>query len=228
VRVALASDADWEQAIGDARGRGADVVCLPHLSFVPYVAATRDRAGLEHAERAPSPTFARALALAGGSWLAASAYESEGEGVFYVTALVGGPEGPPAASRQRHVEAGHGRYEQMFWSPGHEPPQLAELPWGPTAALVGGDLRAPAAWEQVVDRGARVVLGGASDPAELWAATGRVAAGMAAAHGLTVLVANRSGGQDGLTFAGGGVAFAPDGAPLAPDADGLIDVEAAR
>lgn len=226
MRVALTSDVGWEQAIGDARERGADVVCLPHLSFAPYVAATRDRAGLERAERAPSSAFRRALALAGGAWLAASAYESEGEGVFYVTALVGGAEGPVAASRQRHVDAEHGRYEQMFWSPGHEPPELAELPWGPTAALVGGDLRAPTAWAEVVARGARVVLGGASDPAELWATTARVAAGMAAAHGLTVLVANRSGAQDGVTFAGGGAAFAPDGAPLAPGADGLIDVEA--
>jgi predicted amidohydrolase len=73
VRVALVSDPDWRAAVPAARERGADVICLPHLSFAPYVAATRDRAGLEHAERAPSATFAEALALAGGAWLAASA-----------------------------------------------------------------------------------------------------------------------------------------------------------
>jgi predicted amidohydrolase len=222
VRVALASDADWQRAIGDARERGADLVCLPHLSFAPYVAATRDRAGLEHAERAPSPTFRRALELAGGAWLAASAYESEGEGVFYATALLGGPDGVAAANRQRHVDAAEGRFEQMFWLPGHERAQVAPAPWGPTAPLAGGDLRAPDAWAAVAARGARVVVGGASEPAELWAQTSRVAAGMAAAHGLTVLVANRAG--DG--FAGGCLAIAPGGEPLDVDGDGLFEVAA--
>jgi hypothetical protein len=43
---------------------------------------------------------------------------------------------------------------------------------------------------------------------------------MAAVHGLSALVVNRS--DDG--FAGGSAAFAPDGSELEPDADGLYDV----
>jgi len=51
MRVALLSAPDWRNAIPEARERGAELICLPHLSFSPYVAAVRDRDGLEHAER---------------------------------------------------------------------------------------------------------------------------------------------------------------------------------
>ena len=127
------------------------------------MAAERDRAGLEHAERPVSRSFRDALGLAGDAWLAASAYESEGEGVFYVTARLARGGSVVASYRQRHVEAAPGRYEQMFWSPGHDPFAVAELECGRTALLVGYDLRTPAAWAEVAAAGAQVVLGGASD-----------------------------------------------------------------
>jgi N-carbamoylputrescine amidase len=212
VRVALLPATNWREAVPEARERGAELICLPHLSFSPYVAAARDRDGLEHAERPVSRSFRDAGRLAGDAWLAASAYESKGEGVFYVTARLARGGAVAAAYRQRHVEAAPGRYEQMFWSPGHEPFAVAELPWGRTGLLVGFDLRTPAAWAELAAAGARVVLGGASEPAELWAATRRVAAGMAAAYGMTVLIANRSGSA----------AFDPSGAETAPGDDSLF------
>ena len=214
MRVALLSATDWREAVPAARDRGAELICLPHLSFSPYVAAERDRDGLEHAERPVSRSFRDAAGLAGEAWLAAPAYESEGEGVFYVTARLARDGAVAAAYRQRHVEAAPGRYEQMFWSPGHEPFAVAETPCGRTGLLVGYDLRTPAAWAEVASRGARVVLGGASEPGELWAATRRVAAGMAAAYGMTVLIANRSGSA----------AFDPSGADMAPGDDTLFQL----
>ena len=61
----------------------------------------------------------------------------------------------------------------MFWSPGHDPFAVAELPCGRTALLVGYDLRTPAAWaERGRSAGRSVVLGGASEPDELWARRG--------------------------------------------------------
>jgi predicted amidohydrolase len=208
-------------SIADARGRGADLICLPHLSFAPYVAAERDRGGLELAERPPSRRLRDALDEADGAWLAASAYESEGEGVFYVSAYLAGPDGLVARYRQLHLEGEHGRYEQMLWSPGSEPPGVAGLPCGPTAALVGADVRQPALWAAL--GGARVVVGGVSEPAERWPSTARIAAGMAAAHRLTVLLVNRGEEQ----FGGGVAAFGPDGAALEPDGDGLYAIGAA-
>jgi predicted amidohydrolase len=220
VRVALESTTDWRQDIARARERGAELICLPHLSFAPYVAAARDRGGLELAERPPSRSLRDALALAAGAWLAASAYESEGEGVFYVSAYLAGPDGIATRYRQRRLEAEHGRYEQMLWSPGHEPPRVAELPCGPTVALAGADVREPAVWAAL--DGARVVVGGLSEPAARWDRTRRMAAGMAAAHGLTVLLVNRAE----EAFGGGAAAFGPGGEELAAETDGLYEVAA--
>lgn len=220
MRVALVSDTDWREAIARERRRGAELVGLPHLSFAPYVAATRDRGALELAERAPSRSVREAVEHAGGGWVAASAYESEGEGVFYVTAYLAGPSAMVAGSRQRVVEARPGRYEQMFWSPGHEPPVAAELPCGRAGTLVGADLRSAEAWAAVAALGVSCVIGGASEPAEPWERTRRVAAGMAAAHEVTVLVANR--GDTG--FAGGQAAFGPGGEALPLDDGGLYGI----
>jgi predicted amidohydrolase len=227
MRFALVSTAGPPETVVAAAGPGgADVVCLPHLSFLPYFPARLDRSGLELAERSPSRAFEAALEHAGGAWVCASAYESEGEGVFYATARMGRAGGPRSAYRQRHVEAAPGRWEQMFWSPGHEPAEVAELPAGRTAALIGLDLRSPAAWAEAAALGARVVVGGASEPAGVWERTRRIACGMAASHGLTVLVANREGEENGTVFAGGSAAFGPDGEELPVSAEGIVEVRA--
>lgn len=220
MRVALESDPDWRGAITRARDRGAELVCLPHLSFTPYVARSRDRRGLEFAQRAPAPTVTEAAALAGDAWLAASAYESEGEGVFYVTAYLGrAPEMIPS-SRQRVVEAAPERYEQMFWSPGHTPAVGVELPCGPVAHMSGADVRVPEVWAALAAIGVTWVIAGTSEMPGSWERTTRVVAGLAAAYRLTALVVNRA--DEG--FAGGGSVFASDGAPVAPAGDGLFDL----
>jgi predicted amidohydrolase len=226
MRVGLASDTDWRHAIAHLRREGAELICLPHLSFTPYVAAVRDRAGLELAERAPSKLLREALAVADGAWLAASAYESEGEGVFYITGYLAGPDRTRATYRQRRVEAVPERYEQMFWSPGHTPNEVAELPIGRTTTLVGADLRDPGGWAEAAAAGAEVVLGGASESAELWSRTSRVVAGMAAAHGMTALAVNRFDNALGVVYPGGAVAFGPDGAELPVDSGGLCEIAA--
>ena len=220
MRVALLATTDWRQDIVAARERGAELICLPHLSFAPYVAAGRDRAGLELAERPPSRSLREALTLAAGAWLAASAYESEGEGVFYVSAYLAGPDGIATRYRQLHLDAEHGRYEQMLWSPGHEPVGIARLPCGPTALLVGADARQPAVWAAL--EAARVVVAGTSEPAQRWDRTRRIAAGMAAAASFSVLLVNRAE----ASFGGGVAAFGPGGEELAPDGDGLYEVVA--
>ena len=209
IRVALVSGAAAPGTVADARKRGAELICLPHLSFVPYVPAGRDRAGLELAERPPARSWRDAAEAAGGAWLSASAYESEGEGVFYVTARLGRSREPAVLEyRQVHVEAAPGRYEQMFWSPGHWPQRVSEQPWGATGLLAGFDLRVPDAWAELAGAGARVIIGGASETAELWGRTQRVAAGMAAAHGLTVLSPTA---RDGRATSSSRVAGLPSG-----------------
>ena len=217
MRVAFVCEPAWREGIARERARGAELICLPHLSFAPYVAAVRDRAGLEFAERPPSHSLREALEIADGAWLAASTYESEGEGVFYVTSYLTGPGEEVSSYRQKRLEASAGRYEQMFWSPGHGPRDTIELPLGRAGTLVGADLRDPGAWAEVAAAGARVVIGGASEPADLWERTMRVAAGMTAAHRLTALIVNRADERDGVRYSGGSAAFDRDGSRRDPD-----------
>ena len=61
--------------------------------------------------------------------------------------------------------------------------------------------------------------------ADRWERTCALATAMAGAHALTVLVANRAGSEDGVTFAGGGLAVGPDGRVLEPGADGLVTID---
>lgn len=222
--AALLGGGEWRTSIPSARAAAADVICLPHLSFTPYFPAVRDRSGLELAERAPARSLREAVELADGAWLAASAYESEGEGVFYATAALARAGGPLLRHRQRAVEARPGRYEQMFFAPGHdERAATLDLPWGPTGTLIGAELRDADAWGALARAGARVVIGGASEPEPLWATTRRIATGMSAAHALVVLVANRHGEEHGIRFAGEGLALAADGSSLAIE-DGLVEI----
>jgi predicted amidohydrolase len=202
------------EAVRRAREAGAEVICLPQLSFLPYLPAVLDRAGLERAERPVARSYLDALEVAGGAWLAASAYESEGEGVFYATAMLGRGD-VLLRHRQRRLDAEPGRYEPLLFSPGHESPGVVELPWGPTGVLIGADLRDPRAWAELAAAGARVVLGGASEPADLWERTARVVSGQAAVHRMTAAVANRDGA---------GAVWDMDGAPVPPRADGLFAV----
>jgi predicted amidohydrolase len=202
------------EAVRQARAAGAEVICMPQLSFLPYLPAALDRAGFEHAERPVARSYRDALEAAGGAWLAASAYESEGEGVFYATAMLGRGD-VLLRHRQRRLDAEPGRYEPLLFSPGHDAPGVVELPWGPTGVLIGGDVRDPGAWSELAEAGARVVLGGASEPDELWERTGRVVSGQTALHGMSAAVANRDGP---------GAVWDADGAPVAPRADGLFVV----
>lgn len=225
MRAALLSGGGLE-AVRRAAAAGAELVVLPQLSFLPYLPGRLDRAGLEHAERPPARTWLEAAEAAGGAWLAASCPESEGEGVFYLSALLGrAGEGPLLRDRQRRLAAQPGRWEPLLYSPGHEAPAVAPAPWGRTGLLVGADVGDPVLWAQLAAAGAQVVLGGVSEDAEGWERVRRVVGGCCTTHGLAAAVANRGGEEAGGTFAGGGAAWAAGGAPLAVGDDGFVTIE---
>lgn len=216
------------ERVEEARAAGAQLICLPHLSFSPYFPARRDRRALEFAERSPSAAYRSVLEVAGSAWVFASTYESEGEGVFYVTARLGTFGGNAAAYRQVRVDAAPGRFEQMFWSPGHTGYAVAGLPPGPAGLIVGSDARAPEAYAELVRFGARVVVGGVSEDEEGWARTRRVAVGMAAAHGVGVVLVNRHGSEGDVVFPGGTLAVDAGGAELPAGPEGLYELDWGR
>lgn len=211
--------------VGEARAAGAELICLPHLSFSPYFPAQRDRGALEFAERSPSAAYRSVLDVAGSAWVFASSYESEGEGVFYVTARLGRFGETATAYRQVRVDAAPGRFEQMFWSPGHAGYAVAGLPRGPAGLIVGSDARVPEAYVELVRLGARVVVGGVSEDEEGWARTRRIAAGMAVAHGVGVMLVNRHGEEGDVVFPGGALAFDAGGGELLAGPDGMYELD---
>jgi N-carbamoylputrescine amidase len=210
-------------AIAAAAKAGADLVLLPQLSFSLYFPALRDRGALELGERFPSPRMSAARQAATGAWLAASAYECVGEGVFYVTGELGSTsEGTVLTQRQHHIEAEAGRFEQMFISPGHEERSVARLPWGRTAMLVGADARCPAAWAELGRAGAGLVLVSVSETADGWHGIRRVAAGFSTIHGIAVCAVNRAPAPDEPDFAGGAFACDATGNEVTVDQSGLF------
>lgn len=211
-------------SVSAAAAAGAELICLPQWSFAPCVAATRDRAGLELAQRAPAPAWRTALAAAGPAWLFGSAYESEGEGVFYLTARLGREGGEAVAYRQRRLAAAHGRYEQLFCSPGHGSFVTADAPWGRTGLLVGLDAFDPLAWEVLARGGARLVVAGVAEHEESWSRLRALVRGMSAAHGIAAAVVNRGGEEHGIAFAGGGYAVAAGGDELDVDESGRVSI----
>lgn len=211
--------------IAAAADAGADLIALPQLSFSPYFPAQCDRAGLELGERLPSAKLRAALESAGSSYLAATVYECVGEGVFYACGQIARQgEGVVLSDRQRRVDAEHGRYEQMFISPGFGPRATAALSWGRTGLLIGSDLRDPAAWEELAAAGAQLAVAGVSEPEERWQATRRIAAGLAAAHGIALAAANREASEAEPDFAGGALVIDATGAEAEANGDGVYEI----
>lgn len=212
-------------AIGSASGRGADLIVLPQLSFSEYFPAVRDREALELGERLPSARMRAAVEAADGAFVCASVYECVGEGVFYARGeLASAGQGTVLASRQRLPEAAHGRYEQMFFSPGHGPREVSELPWGWTGLLVGADLRSVGAWAELAGLGARLVIGSVSEDHDGWARTVRVAAGLAIVNGLALALVNRAPAEKEPDFAGGELVIDPQGREIPMGEDGLFEL----
>jgi predicted amidohydrolase len=211
------------ELIEGAAEAGADLVLLPQLSFNSYFPAERNRDALELGERTPFRSLNRAAGRAGSALLFASVYECVGEGVFYARGDVVASDGQSLAfDRQRTVEASAGRYEQMFFSPGHGPRSVAATRWGPVSMLLGADARDPGAYACLKSLGAHLVLAGVSEDAGGWERVSATARGMATAHGLATAVVNR-GGEHG--FPGGAVVVAADGTQLEADGDGIYTLE---
>lgn len=225
MRAALVSDPDWEVAVPLAAAAGADLICLPLLSFSSYVASDLNRASYEEAERPPSAKWRRGVELADGAWLAASPYESEGEGVFYLSGRLGRLGSTDNLLwRQSLPEGAPGRYEAMFWIPGHGSVETVTVEGWEVALMLGAELRDPSCWEALVSAGASLVVGASADTAGLWEETVRIAEGMSTAHGMAVVVANRAPHPSGPDFAGGTLALSAAGESLVESSPGIFDL----
>jgi N-carbamoylputrescine amidase len=223
--------------IGEAAGRGAQVVCLPELFRTPYFCQTEDHAFFDLAEPIPGPTteaLARA-ARAAGAVVIGSLFERRAAGVYHNTAVVLDADGSVRGLyRKMHIPDDPRFYEKFYFTPGDLGFRAFDTKFGRMGTLV--------CWDQWYPEGARLTaLAGAdvlfyptaigwhpAEKAEFGAAQASAWQTMqrshAIANGVYVAAVNRVGherprgaGADdpGIEFWGGSFVSDPFGTVLA-------------
>lgn len=202
---------------------GADLIVFPELALTGYLLGDRAPEMALEPEREPFP-----LDLPGNGPAVALGYvERARTSLVYNAAVV--LRGPEILARHRKIHLPtYGMFDEgRTFAPGRRGPSVFELgPWR-IGLLVCEELWHPALAYLLALQGADAILvlaaaAGRGRPKEgrgpLFASTDAwelLARAAAFNHGLWVVVANRVGVEEGLTFAGGSVVVSPDGAVAA-------------
>jgi len=220
--------------IGEAAGRGADLVCLPELFRSPYFCQREDAALFDLAEPVPGPTT---LALSDaarrhGVVVVASLFERRAPGIAHNTAAVIDADGSLAGVyRKMHIPDDPGYYEKYYFTPGDLGFRAIDTLAGRIGVLVCWDQWFPEAARLAVLAGAELLVYPTAigwHPAEKEAegaaqrdAWRTVQRGHAIANGVFVAAVNRVGhecpapGAPGIEFWGGSFCCDPQGVVLA-------------
>jgi N-carbamoylputrescine amidase len=221
-----------ERGVGDgvrtAAGEGARLVCLQELTLSPYFAITPD--GPSAIGVAPEPLpggrtheFAAALAAETGAFVHASLYErADDEALGYNTAICVAPDGALVArTRKTHLPITAGYYEDKYFLPGDS--------GYPVVAVAGAQVGFPTCWDEWFPEVARAyAVGGADiivyptaigsepdhpdfDTEPLWE---QVIRANGIANGTFMVVPNRVGTEDPVTFYGSSFISDPYGRVL--------------
>ncbi|MEV6066258.1 nitrilase-related carbon-nitrogen hydrolase [Nocardia sp. NPDC052001] len=214
------------EGIRRAADLGAQVVCLQELTLSAYFATVPDSpdapAHREHIPDGPTTAFAREQAVKNGVYVHASLYEHSDTGRGYNTAILVGPDGAlHARTRKIHIPAFPGYHEDHYFEPGDT--------GYPVISAAGAQFGFPTCWDQWFPELARAYsLGGAEilvyptaigsepEPADfdtepLWH---RMITGNGLANATFMVVINRIGAEDGLTFYGSSFISDPYGRTL--------------
>ncbi len=211
--------------VAEAAGLGADLICLPEFSILPYFPGTRDQAGLRWAEPltgGPSDEFFGELAARHGVALLGSLFERDETGARWDTATIHDADGRLRHwTRKMHIPSGAGYHETDFFEGGDQ------FPVHDLGAVM---LAAPTCYDQWFPELARIyALEGAElivyptaigtepeapefDSAEAWRTVMR---GHAVANGVFVAACNRVGQENAVTFYGSSFICDPLGRVLA-------------
>jgi N-carbamoylputrescine amidase len=249
--VQLSVDADressikkHEDAIRDAAGRGARIVCLQELFNAPYFCKVADAARFDLAEPMPGPTVERMQRLAGelGVVIIVPMFETRAPGVYHNSAAVVDVDGQLlGVYRKMHIPDDPLYHEKYYFTPGdiyHHGASPDKASGFRTFDTRYGRIGVLICWDQWYPEAARITsLMGANilfyptaigwhprEKAEWGAAQAdawrTVQRGHAIANGVYVAAANRVGhepepGTDGLEFFGHSFVCDPFGRVIA-------------
>ena len=232
-----------EQAIREAAGKGAQIVCLQELFDAPYFCKVSDAERFNLAEPIPGPTVVRMQRLAAelGVVIVVPIFERRGAGVYHNSAAVVDADGALLGIyRKMHIPDDPLYYEKYYFTPGEiyqhgESPEKTgfrtfDTKFGRIAVLICWDQWYPEAARISALMGAQVLFyptaigwhpkekaeWGAAQ-ADAWRTIQRA---HAIANGVYVAAANRVGFEaepntDGLEFFGHSFICDPFGKVLA-------------
>jgi N-carbamoylputrescine amidase len=214
-----------------AAQQGARLVCLPELTLSAYFATTPDGPGAAGVEPealpgGPTHTFASSLAAECGAYIHASLYEraasSTADDLGFNTAIVVAPDGSLVArTRKLHLPVTAGYHEDRYFQPGDT--------GFPVIDLVDARFGFPTCWDQWFPEvarsyallGAEVIvyptaIGSEPDHPEfdtepLWE---QVIRANGITNGTFMVVANRTGTEEPITFYGSSFISDPYGRVL--------------
>jgi predicted amidohydrolase len=205
--------------IAQAADRGAQLVVLPELFSIDYVAFTeRDPALFQRAEPLNGPTINTMAAAARKHkiWVVPSFFEKELAGVGYDTAVLLNPEGEIAGRyRKTHIallSSPQGGQEKFFFKAGNRLP-VFETPLGKIGILICYDRGFPEAWRVLVLQGAEIIAVPITTTDEDGFA--EMATTRCFENGVFGLFVNRCGQEDWKHFFGGSLIVGPRGEILA-------------
>ncbi len=215
----------YRDLAAEAAATGADLICLPEFSILPYFPGLRDSAGFRWAEPlegGASERFFGELAREHRVTIIGSLFERDEAGRFWDTATVHRPDGKLAHyTRKMHIPSGEGYHETDYFGGADK---------FPVHELGTVKLAAPTCYDQWFPELARIyALEGAElityptaigseptasdfDSAAAWQTVMR---GHAVANGVFVAACNRVGRENAVTFYGSSFVCDPLGNVLA-------------
>ncbi|MDQ3120039.1 MAG: carbon-nitrogen hydrolase [Verrucomicrobiota bacterium] len=107
--------------IGEAAGKGAEIVCLPELFRSQYFCQSEDHANFALAEAVPGPTTTRLEQVAREHKvvIVASLFEKRAAGVYHNTAAIIDSDGKFLGKyRKMHIPDDPAFYEKFYFTPG--------------------------------------------------------------------------------------------------------------
>lgn len=222
----LASMKDqYDARMAEAARRGAELVCLPEFSLIPYFPGARQPDGFAHAESIPggeSERFFSALAKKYTVKIVGSIYEEAKDGGLFDTATVHDATGQLiGVTRKIQIPSGSGYHETDYYAGSDQ---------YPVVKLGSLNIATPTCYDQWYPEIARIyALSGAEliiyptaigdepenhamDTQDAWETVMR---GHAIANGIFIAAINRVGSENGVTFYGSSFVCGPDGRVIA-------------
>jgi N-carbamoylputrescine amidase len=223
--------------IGEAAGRGAQIICLQELFATEYFCREENHDFFGFAVPVPGPLTDRFCGLAKelGVVLIISLFEKRARGLYHNTVAVIDATGTYLGKyRKHHIPDDPGYYEKFYFTPGDGGYRIFDTRFGRIGVLICWDQWYPEAARITALLGAQIIfyptaIGWAMTQTEelnreQYQAWQTIQRGHAIANGVYVVSVNRTGREGDMIFWGGSFIAGPFGELLYEASHDLEDI----